>query len=164
MELRNLGKLISLEISNEFLLKNNLKVHFFKEGDIAFYNECNIIHTYGYYIEDIPYIDIYKIDEENILSLNVDSLISKLNLGSQTINTYKKVKEEYTQPITWDQISNEKNCLKTEQNYLTYIYVLNNYVKSVFNCKNSIEFKSFYEMMSIEFERKYEHLVERLKS
>jgi hypothetical protein len=163
MELRDLSELRNLNVSQEFLIKNKLKSHLFRDGDIVFYNNCFILHIYAFYIEDIPYIDIYKIDDEKAVGINIDYLINKLNLGSETVSIYKTIKEEYTLPITWDKLSNKNNCLKTEQNYITYLSVLNKYTPSIFDCENVFNYSTIFENMNNEYERKYKNLMIKLQ-
>lgn len=163
MEIRNLKNLVDLAETKKFILNNNLKIFIVNKGEIIFYNNCYIVHVYGYVIEDIPYIDIYRTDFDK-LSVNIDSLINKMNLGTETIDFYKKIKIEYKAPVTWDGLSNIINSLKTEQNYITYLCVLNKYKPSIFNCENSFNYNLYFEKMDTESMRNFEALKEKLKT
>ncbi len=163
MKLRNLYSLKNLSISKEFAINNNLKIHIFEKGDIVFYNNCFIIHIYSYIIENIPYVDLYCAGDENILNTNIDRLIQKATLGNETKRLYEKIKSDYLTPVSWDGESNLENCLKMEQNYITYLSVINIYMSKMFSCENISNAIQYFDPINNEAKVKFQNLINELK-
>ena len=163
MKLRNLNPLKNLPISKEFADGNNLKMYILEKGDLVFYNDCFIIHVYAYTVENIPYIDIYCVGGKDILNTNTDRLIQKATLGHETKILYEKIKSDYLTPVSWDGESNLDYCLKMEQNYITYLSVLNIYMPKIFSHENSSNSNQYFETLNNETKLKFQNLIEELK-
>lgn len=108
-------------------------------------------------------MDIYSIKNE-LLSSNIDNFLDNADLLAETKEIYSNVKNLYLDPITWNGESNEENCLKMEQNYLTYLSVLNNYMGSCFKYNNFSKTSIYLEKMSQEYKMKFENLLQDLKN
>lgn len=163
MKLRNFSQLIDLAISKKFADDNSLKIYIFEKGDLVFYNDCFLIHVYAFTVENIPYIDLYFTGGENVLSTNIDRLLQKANLGNETKKVYENIKNDYLTPVSWDGESNWDNCLKMEQNYTTYLSVLNIYLPKIFSCNKASNSIQNFEPMNNESKMKFENLVAELK-
>lgn len=162
MKFRNLDQLKNLTISKKFAHDNNLKIYTFEKGDLVFYNDCFLIHTYAFTVENIPYIDFYFNSVENVLGTNIDLLLQKANLGNETKKVYENIKNHYLTPVSWDGESNWDNCLKMEQNYITYLSVLNIYLPKVFSCDHSSDPIQKFESLTNEAKIKFKNLAAEL--
>lgn len=163
MKLRKLNKLKDLPISKKFATDNNFKIYIFEKGDFVFYNECFLIHVYAFTVEDIPYIDLYLIGVDDVLYSNIDRLLQKSNLGTETKMMYENIKNDYLTPVSWDGESNLANCLKIEQNYVTYLSVMSFYLPKLFHCNSVLNVSDTFDLMSKESKMKFENLVNDLK-
>lgn len=163
LNFRNLHNVKNTLISKQFSAENDLKIHVFKKGDLVFYNECFLIHVFAFKTEEIPYINFYYIGGDIVSSTNVDRFIEEVGLGNKTKIIYSKIKTEYLNPISWDGESNLENCLKVEQNYITYLSVLNIYLPKIFICINSPKTIQNFDVMNMESKMKFQNLIEDLR-
>jgi hypothetical protein len=150
MRYRDLTEISEAPNFQELIKYFNLK-YILREGVIYIKNKCLLLMIYGFYTEEIIYVDFYDIKSKTIS--NIERLISENN-DEALLKTYKYYKQKHTRPISQKTLN--PTTLFAEQYFLIYIEIIKKFLQDIMLCdlnKYSKYFEPAPPMRQQEFEK-----------